>query len=404
VIARRRAVRPKRIVVYCPLPEGGIAEHAHYQANALARAGIETVVLTSQAFLPDHQSKAYVVLPWLAPVYAKSGPRLMRAIYFAATTVINEAIFAFRILVWGPRQVLVAATSERLALLWVWPHVVLRSLGVRYAANIHDPQRKRLSGSKLTHRLSILAGFLPIEFGLLHEDFSSDQPDIPRHVSCLPVPYGCYQADIEPGDGDALRAALTGGAKTKTVFLSFGYIADRKNIDLCIRAIASLPEAVLVVAGRVASSHDKPAAWYRALAEELGCADRVRIDDGFVADSAIREYFGACDVVLLTYKAEFVSQSGVLLLASNWAKPVLASSGPGPLSKTVREFDIGLTVAPDDVEALREAMKQLVEHCHTADGWSKFREHATWDRNVAVLLDAFSGEGVDERTKVEERA
>lgn len=383
-------MKPHRVLIHCPLPEGGIAEHAHYQANALARAGVETAMLCGPGFLPDHAGKAYAVLPWLLPVYARGGNRLARAAYFAAATVINEAILACRILLWRERHVLLAASSEFLALVWAWPHVLLRALGVRYAANIHDPQRKRLEGSALLHRWSIKAGFLPIALGLVHEDFASEQPDIPSGVACLPAPYGCYDADIQPGDGAALRAELTPEGAGRTIFLSFGYIADRKNIDLCIRAIAALPGAVLVVAGRQASRHDKSADDYRALAAELGCADRVRIDDGFVPDAAIAHYFGACDVILLTYKAEFVSQSGVLLLASNWAKPVLASSGEGPLSKTVRQFDLGPAVPPDDAQALQGAMRTLMDHGHPATGWPAFRAHASWERNVAVLLDGFA--------------
>jgi len=131
-------------------------------------------------------------------------------------------------------------------------------------------------------------------------------------------------------------------------------------------------------------------AWYQALADELGCGDRLRIDERFVPENEVRHYFAAADVVLLSYKAEFVSQSGVLLLASNWAKPVLASSGPGPLTATVARFGLGPTVAPDDAAALRQAMAGLVRHGHDAAGWASFRAHASWDRNVAALCGAFA--------------
>lgn len=383
------ASKRKRILLYCDMPEGGMAEHSHYQANAMTRAGVDTYIMTSRGFLPDTTGKNYTVLAWLLPIYPKIHNRLLKAAYFAAAMVINQLIFAFRILFWGHRHILLAGSTEKLALIWVWPHVLLRGLGVRYAVNIHDPQRKRLEGSALLHRWSIKAGFLPISYGVIHEDFDTEQPDIPAHVVCLPAPYGCYEAHIEPGDGAALRAELVPAGQERYVFLAFGYVADRKNIDLCIRALAGVPKAVLLVAGRLASVHDKPASYYRALAAELGCADRVRIDEGFIPDGAIRDYFGAADAILLTYKAEFVSQSGVLLLASNWGKPVLASSGPGPLSRTVGKFGLGLTVPADDVAALRDAMARLIDQGVGPLGWPAFRAHATWDSNVAVLLRAF---------------
>ena len=379
-----------RILIYCPLPEGGIAEHAHYQANALARAGMEPVLLVGPGFLPGHATKLYTARARLLAPYAKGAPKLLRAAWFALATLLNELILTATVVAGGHRRVLLAATSETLALLWVWPHVLLRLAGVRYAANIHDPRRQQWGRVSLHRRWSIKAGFLPISIGLIHDDFNTHQPDIPDHVRCVRVPYGCYEAEITGGDGDALRAQLAPVGSAKRIFLAFGYIADRKNLDLCIRAIAELPRAVLLVAGRVASSHDKSVAWYRALALELGCADRVRIDEAFIPEEQVRHYFGAADVILLTYKSEFVSQSGVLLLASNWAKPVLASSGPGPLTTTVARFGLGPTVPPDDLGALRDAMNGQIEGGNDADGWPAFRRHASWDRNVAELCDAFA--------------
>ena len=383
-----------RILIYCPLPEGGIAEHAHYQANALVRAGMKPMLLVGPGFLPGHHNKLYPVRTRLLPPYAKRAPKLLRAAWYALAILLNELIFAASIVAGGYRRVLLAATSEAFAVLWVWPHVVLRLAGVRYAANIHDPQRQRQGGSPLHHRVTIATAFLPISIGLIHEDFDAHQPDIPDRVRCVRVPYGCYEAEIGSGDGAGLRAELAPDGTARRIFLAFGYIADRKNLDLCIRAVAQVPQAVLLVAGRVASSHDKPVAWYRELAVELGCADRVRIDEGFIPEEQVRHYFGAADVILLTYKAEFVSQSGVLLLASNWAKPVLASSGPGPLTSTVARFGLGPTVPPDDLAALRNAMAALLERDDSsharADGWPAFRRHASWDRNVAGLCDAFA--------------
>ncbi|MDF2116101.1 glycosyltransferase family 4 protein [Roseiarcaceae bacterium H3SJ34-1] len=378
------------MLIYCTAPEGGLAEHVHYQANAFSRAGVATFVITCPKYLPDHEFKNYTTLSWLLPPYLQSNNRFLKALYFATAVIVNQLILAFCILFRRHKRVLLAASSETLALIWVWPHVMLRWLGVRYAANIHDPQRKRLDQAEWWHRWSIKASFLPVEFGLVHEDFDKDQPDIPSHVTCLAVPYGCYEANISEGDGAALRSELIGADQARTIFLAFGYIADRKNIDLCIRAVSSVPRAMLVVAGPAASRHDKPASYYRGLAAELGCSDRVRIEEGFIPERMVANYFGAADVVLLSYKPEFVSQSGVLLLASNWAKPVLASSGAGPLSRVVRRFDLGLVVEPDDVNALRTAMEHLIAHGYSTSGWAEFSKHASWDRNVAILLSAFS--------------
>ena len=109
-------------------------------------------------------------------------------------------------------------------------------------------------------------------------------------------------------------------------------------------------DVALIVAGQRASSRDRPPSYYLELARELGVAERVRIDEGFIPDKETRHYFDACDVILLSYASGFVSQSGVLLVAANWGKPVLASSGPGPLSTVVRRFGLGVAVEPDSVD------------------------------------------------------
>jgi len=383
-------MKPRRILIYCPMPESGFAEHSHYQASALVRAGVDALVLTSPGFLPNHRDKPYRVLPWLLPPFLTFRQRWMKALWFAFVTVANELLFAFRVLFWGHRHVLIAGTSDTLALIWVWPHVLLRAFGVRYAANIHDPQRKRPPG-RLLHGWQVRSSFFPIEFALVHEDFDSYQPDIPDSVPTLPVPYGCMGAEVMPSDGTELRHMLLDGHPERRIFLAFGYIADRKNLEVSIRALAGVPEAVLIIAGRVASTRDRPAAYYHALARELNCTDRVRIDDGFIPDPLIPGYFGAADYVLLTYRSEFVSQSGVLLLASQARKPVLASSGPGPLTRTVARFDLGPVIAPDDIDALRGAMRTLIDRGYSASGWDGFCAHMSWDRNVATLLQGFAG-------------
>jgi hypothetical protein len=57
-------------------------------------------------------------------------------------------------------------------------------------------------------------------------------------------------------------------------------------------------------------------------------------------------------VVLVTYSAKFRSASGVLNAAVSARKPVLASSGPGPLKTVVEKYHLGVFVNPDDLEEI----------------------------------------------------
>ena len=377
------------LLIYCPLPEGGIAEHTHYQACAAVRAGADVRVLVSSAYLDDGRTMPYGVIPAL---WAPSVPwrfRTAAKAYFGLAIIVNQLLLAGYILRHRVNKVLFAASSETLALIWAWPHIVLRRLGVRYAVNIHDPKRAQSGRSARLHRLAVATSFKPFEIGLVHEDFDAVRPDVPAHIRCVSVPYGCYDGEQTGADGATLRASVAPPGACRRVFLAFGYIGDRKNLDVFIRAMPECRDVALIVAGQRASRRDRPPSYYLELAQELGVAERVRIDEGFIPDRATRHYFDACDVVLLSYASGFVSQSGVLLAAANWGKPVLASSGPGPLSTVVRRFGFGVAVEPDSVEEIKRGIALLAEQRFDPDSWARFRRHASWDRNMAALFGAF---------------
>lgn len=381
---------PRSLLIYCTLPEGGIAEHAHYQACAAARAGIDVTVLSPPDYLDDRRAKPYRVTWGLLRPSVSWRWRLAAKAYFAFAVAANHFVLAYYVVRRREKAVLFAASSETLAFLWIWPHVALRFLGVRYAANVLDPERKKIGPSAALHRMSVKLSFAPIDIGIVHEDSAKDLPDIPQHVRLVRAPYGCYEIDLSGANGAQIRAEVAPPGARRCVFLSFGHIADRKNIDLFIRAMPARPDAALIVAGPPASSRDRPALYYQELATRLGVADRVKIDAGYVSMDDVKHYFDACDAILLTYRSDFVSQSGVLLLTANCGKPVLASSGAGPLRSAVEAYGLGAGVNPDSVSELERGIAAIAAMPPDASAWKRFREHASWDVNIAALCSALS--------------
>src|SRR5262249_16998780 len=148
---------------------------------------------------------------------------------------------------------------EVLAPLWVWPHVVLKgALGVRYAVTLHDPQRMPQRGPLWWHDLSVWAAYLPFSIGMVHGLDDAKRDWIPGHVALVDVAYGIfYTSKNAQRDTLNLRSRL-GIGSTERVVLFLGYVADRKNLDIAIQAIAMLPDVHLLVAGRQASSTDRP--------------------------------------------------------------------------------------------------------------------------------------------------
>jgi len=165
---------------------------------------------------------------------------------------------------------------------------------------------------------------------------------------------------------DAGRSTLDTSAPADFVFLAFGQIRDGKNLDLFLRAMTQLPENVkLLIAGKGDSGSSRPAEYYQKLAEELGVGARCRWDIRRIPDEEVGDIFAACDVVLVTYSAKFRSASGVLNAAVSARKPVLASSGSGPLKTVVEKYHLGVFVEPDNAEEVLRGASKFVPNSAT---------------------------------------
>jgi glycosyltransferase involved in cell wall biosynthesis len=196
---------------------------------------------------------------------------------------------------------------------------------------------------------------------------------------------------------DAGRSSLATSASADFVFLAFGQIRDGKNLDLFLRAMTQLPENVkLLVAGKGDSGSSRSAEFYQKLAEELGVAERCRWDIRRIPDEEVGDIFAACDVVLVTYSAKFRSASGVLNAAISARKPVLASSGPGPLKTVVEKYELGVFVKPDDAEEILRGASKLLPISATGkcefelqSAWDKYEQENSWEENARRVCQAF---------------
>jgi glycosyltransferase involved in cell wall biosynthesis len=282
--------------------------------------------------------------------------------------------------------VLLDSYVEYLSPIWVDPHILLsRVFGVRYAANLHDPVRSYVIGPKWWHRLSVWLAYQPLDFVLVHHELA-DPSIVPKRVRVVVAPHGLYALSPTARDPASIRVDW-GVPLGMKVFLSFGYVRDGKNLDLVIEALKEVPEAFLVVAGSVASTKDKTFAQYKDLAEGLGVSERCRFFEGFVPDEELGNYFAGADFINLTYSSSFHSQSGVLHIAANAKKPILASASPSPMIQAVTRFRLGVAVEPDSKDAIIRGMRRLIEGGSVPD-WEGYEASASWDRNAKIVLEA----------------
>lgn len=228
-------------------------------------------------------------------------------------------------------------------------------------------------------------------------DFGGRKPEF---IQVEKIPFGAYPLSSPKFDPAELRETL-GFAASDIVFFAFGQIRDGKNLDLFLRAMTKLPENVkLLVAGKGHSESSKSPEFYQNLAEELGVARRCRFEIRRIPDQEVGELFNAIDFTVLTYSAKFRSMSAVLASALTARKPVLASSGLGPLKSTVEKYDLGVFVNPDDSdEILRGALllidslpphatrrQSVVSSTMLNPAWERYENENSWEKNASRVV------------------
>jgi glycosyltransferase involved in cell wall biosynthesis len=149
-------------------------------------------------------------------------------------------------------------------------------------------------------------------------------------------------------------------APSGQTLLSFGLIRSYKGNDVLIRALPALARALPDVRLVVAGDPLEPVEPLQRLADELGVAGRIDWRLRFFSADEIPALMESAAAVVLPYRAiERFDSSGVLATALGHGRPAIVSD-VGSLGDTVRRFDAGLVVPPEDAGALAQACIRLL--------------------------------------------
>jgi glycosyltransferase involved in cell wall biosynthesis len=372
---------PGRLLYFCPLSLGGIADYGHEQAKALAATGWDVTMLCPSDY--PHSADGYRQLRLLAPLHPRTSRRLVSRIRLTRRILDDAKLLDRLITGQNFEKVLFANYSEYLAPLWAWRFRRHARRGVTFAAVVHDPVRDYIVGPRWWHRRSIAAAFSFLRTAFLHSDIQLDtgtpMPDLRTPV----IPHGPFPFPPPSISRDTLRESL-GIPESATLFLSFGHLRDGKNLDLVLQALREIPEAWLLVSGTEANSGQRPSQSYQELAEQLGVAARCRWMIGYQSKEAASNVFHASDVVILTYSAAFRSASGVLNVAAWFRKPVLASAGASALLSLVQKYNLGVAIAPDDASLIAGAMMVFCRELTNPD-WPAYLADNAWMANAFLV-------------------
>jgi glycosyltransferase involved in cell wall biosynthesis len=164
--------------------------------------------------------------------------------------------------------------------------------------------------------------------------------------------------------------------------LSLGIIREYKGLPDAIEATTRIGGARLLVVGDPLESVER----YRAAA-----GDKAEWRLGYLSDDEIDRALGEATVALFPYRPE-IDQSGALLLALGAGVPVVAYD-VGGLGEPVRRYEAGRVVPAGDVDALTEAVRELLKDPAELEraraGAERARRELTWDASAQAHLELY---------------
>jgi glycosyltransferase involved in cell wall biosynthesis len=177
------------------------------------------------------------------------------------------------------------------------------------------------------------------------------------------------------------------------VILFFGVNRKNKGLAVLVDAIRQMDADVeLHVAGFTG-----PAEWNETT-QLLSSLPNVIWKHEFIDNADVPEWFKRATVVALPYTT-FEAQSGVMHLAMEYGVPIVASD-VGGLGETIRAWEIGIAVAPNDPKALADALSVGVSeplNLGFRENILKSHVHLDWDtigeRFGSILLHSGTADG-----------
>ncbi len=182
-------------------------------------------------------------------------------------------------------------------------------------------------------------GFVALSQSVVGEIARLDKRGKPK--AWAPHPIYDHYGPREPRETALRHLDLDEGYR---YLLFFGLVRAYKGLDWLIEAFADERLAAFPLKLIVAGEFYDDKAPYMEKIQSLGLQDRIIVNDSFVPDGQVKDYFNAADIVVQPYKS--ATQSGVTQVAYHFEKPMLVTN-VGGLDEIVPNGKVGYAVNPD---------------------------------------------------------
>jgi len=365
---------------------GGVADYTTELVRGLAGEGWSIALATAADHLyPPIEGVA------VRPVfhYMRDGTAIGRALRRHG---LGKAVNGVRFLFSLPRLMLLARSADIVHTQgWEIPQiglaaiVCLRLAGTPVVQTSHGTFERALSFVRTRRAVRLLSARLTART-IVHTQADLDR--IPSEVRgrAVVIPHGEYGGLARSGgsaDRESSRAAL-GIAADAPVTLMFGQLRLDKGLGDLVEALRRLPSLHLLIGGQDAGGLAAVAA---QLAEPR-LAARVTVREGFLDMREAARLFAATDTVALPYEA--ASQSGVLLLAYGFGRPVIVYP-VGGLAESVIDGETGWVCARADADALVSTLAASIDA-----GWPESRRRG--EAGARLAAERFAWPAIARRT------
>ena len=266
----------------------------------------------------------------------------------------------------------------------------LKRKRIKIILTIHEifPHKPFLGGRadmKIINKMYELSDLLLVHNDSLKNELSDLFPLY--HDKIRVIPHGYFDLQRSPVDVTTLKKKYH-VPSDKKILLFFGTIRENKGLDMLLDVMKDAKkDFFLLIAGQIAGMSEPSADHYKNKIKNNNINDSVYWVERYITEEEAAEVFKIADTVVLPYRKSFHAQSGVLNLAIGYEKPCVVSD-VGGIGETVRNYDLGIVVQPENMEDLQKGIIRVFED-NIKFGFDKYKNDNNWDRVCDNLISTY---------------